>query len=644
MVAPLEGDIGLVPMGARGIGLQTPPHVLAMRALDAISAPFGTRRGGAIVLGGAIAQLTRYVLSSAGGRAPSLRDVHWTAPGRGESAITQLPVITLACEADASPASLPDNTLRALEVAELSRDADAAAFAGDLDAARLRYLEVLERAPRHPELCERVAWIDAVTDGRAEAALSLLVEATPAVFAGILGGKLLAAVKDPSGARAAYVRAAETEPYGPLATLTWLMAEPVATSKADRLLMLDNAVARAPSHRSAHVRRLAARLDAGDARGARADVEHLEALAIGARERLTICRDAADAFLRGGYAMVANDLYERALRYAPEDAAAVFGLGRSLYAAGQHRRALDLYARASSLAIHRGALLPGAELEMARGLADVTANRPAAIARVRAIPDAANEAFAARFLEGLWRSELGDATGAALAFGRLRHVVESAAGTLVSPGAEEVARMLAQAAVILETSVNDLAATERCLALALGLSPRDREIQTSFRRVAALVAQHAAPVALPPIHHDPEPASAPPAPQIAPHPEHHEESVEDLEARALSLTNRVRANPGDHADSDGARGDSRAARARYGAAGAVVGADGRRGCGGAGGGGADASTGAASNGEDGAGRRARGGGGALREFGELSGVGGTRGGGDHEAACREPRAHSEGGD
>jgi tetratricopeptide (TPR) repeat protein len=547
LVVPMDGDLGLVPVAARGVGLRAPPHVVAMRVLGALCAPFGAGRGGMVVLAKAATQLSRHVLSAAGGRAPGAADVRWTNAEVASSRASGRFVLTLGCRAHETPPALGDRLLRGLEVAELAREADAAALAGDLDAARRRYLEILDRAPRHPELCERIAWIDALEEGRAEAALSLLIEATPAAFAGILGGKLLAAVDDPSGARAAYVRAAETEPYGPLSALTWLLAAEVATGRAERLTMLDEAVARAPSHPTAHSRRLVARLEAGDVEGARADVEHLEALATGARDRLSVCRDAADAFLRRGFPREAYELYERGLRHAPGDAQAVLGLGRSLRAAGQPRRAVDLFARASLLATQSGRALYEAELELARGLAEIASDRPAAIARARAIPENMPESIGARFLEGRWRHELGDGTGASLAFGRLRQAVEAAPGLKQSPKREEVAEMLGEAATIEETSRGDLASAERCLELALRLSPRDPAIGARFRRVAALVAKapsggrgmliaSGAPAPVAPSLLDESVAASRP-----------EDGAEDLDAKAAVLTDRIRANPSDHA-------------------------------------------------------------------------------------------------
>jgi tetratricopeptide (TPR) repeat protein len=557
LVAPMDGDLRLIPERARGIGLGSPPHVLAMRALAAACAPFGKAVGGAIVLAGAAAQVVRHLMPAAGARAPSAGGVRWEAPVLGEGSLR----LRLEASRDAAPPALADRSLRALELAELAGAADDAAYAGDLEAARRLYLGVLERAPRHPEASQRLAWIDAVVGDRAEGALGTIVDAMPAAFAGVLGGALLAAVGDRDGALVAYTRGAQSEPYGPLAALTWLEAARLATALDVRLDALNQAVARAPALEAARWARLEARLDVADLRGARADAEHLEAAARGAEARHAVWRAAAAAFLARGHVAEASALFERALRYAPEDVEAVLGLARSLRAAGQGRRAVDLFARAVALGARAGAPAHEASIELARGLAEVAGDRPAAIARVRAVPPGLASSCAARFLEGRWRAELGDLAGAALSFGRLRDAVELAA----PPDPDGVAAMLVEAAEIEERERVDLHAAQRSLGLALRLRPHDRRIAATFRRVATLVAAAARPAPAPPPQAEPEPPepeSAPPEleaartdvpPPLVDEEEHSEEehseeehSEADDERLVQQLTDRLRGDPGDH--------------------------------------------------------------------------------------------------
>jgi tetratricopeptide (TPR) repeat protein len=545
LVAPIDGDLRLLPERARGIGLRAPPHALALRALAAACGGMGKVVQGAVVIAGAAAQIGRHLMPAAGARAPGAAGVRWEAPifaEPGEGALR----LRLEASADAVPPAHADRTLRALELAELAGDADDACCAGDLEKARRLYLAVLERAPRHPEVSQRLAWIDAVLGDRAEGALSTVVDAMPAAFAGILGGELLAAVGDHDGALVALSRAAETEPFGPLAALTWLEVARLAPALDVRLDALDKAVARSPSLDTARWARLEARLDLADIRGARGDAEHLEAAARGAEARHAVWRRAATSFLARGFVAEASALFERALRYAPDDAAAVLGLARSLRAAGQGRRALDLFARAVALADRAGRPAHEAVLELARSLAEIAGDRPAAIARVRAIPPGLAESPAARFHEGRWRADLGDLAGAEVAFGRLRDAVELSP----PPDPDAVAAMLVEAAEIEERERADLHAAQQSLGLALRLRPHDRRIAASFRRVAALVAQGT--------RHVTTPAPAPPEPPPvveAPEEDTPEAVTPELatpdeaedELLVQRLTERLRADPGDHA-------------------------------------------------------------------------------------------------
>ena len=549
IVAPLDGDLRVLPERARGIGLGAPPHVLAMRALGALVGPLGSAIGSAILVPGVAAQLARHVLPAAGARAPSATAVRWDAP------IAELGRFVIEARSGAAPPELSDRILRALELAELAGEADSAAFAGDLDDARDRYLTVLERAPRHPEITQRLAWIDAVNGDRAEGALSTLIDALPAVDTGALGGQLLAAVGDHDGARVALARGARAEPYGSLAALLWLSLAQLdvehrdAASLGERLDALDNAIARAPALDLARWARLELRLDLADLRGAKADIDHLEAAARGAEARHAVFRRAADAFLARGLLIESASLFERALRYAPESVEAVLGLARSLRAVGRDRRAMDLFARAVALASRQGSTAPAAELELARALAEIAGDRPAAVARARAVPPGLPESFEARFLEGRWRAELGDLAGAALAFGRLRDAVDISPELDVDRRAA-VAAMLVEAAAIEERERADHHAAQRLLGLALRLRPRDRAVAAEFRRVAALAAPA---VVAPVVARVIPPVSKPIQREIDPEPEAPEEPAEpyDSEAEddalAQTLTDRLRGNPDDHA-------------------------------------------------------------------------------------------------
>ncbi|MGK4002754.1 tetratricopeptide repeat protein [Sorangium sp. So ce1036] len=514
-VAPGERALRLMPERARGVGLGAPPHALALRALALMADDHGRLVEGAVVLDRAVEQIVRRLLPAAGARAPAVAGVRWAAVASEAGRFR-----VEGAQGEAPPA-LHERALRALEAAELAGAADRAALEGDLDEARRLYLAALERAPRHPEISSRLAWLDLVIGDRAEGALSTVVEAMPAVDAGLLGGALLEAVGDRDGAFSALTRAAHAEPYGPLAALAWLRAAALTDAIDVRLDALDLGVARAPGLEALRWARLEARLDVADARGALADAEHLEAAARGAEARHAVWRRAAEAYLARGHVADARALFERALRYAPESPEAVAGLARSLRAAGEGRRALDLLARARALIARgrgEGAPVRALDLELARGLAELADDRPAAVARVRGIPPEAPEALEARLLEGRWCAELGDLGGASVALGRLRDAVELAlhgrAADEAGPGRgprrapafddpAAVAAMLAEAAEIEERGRGDLLAAQRHLGLALRLRPRDPGIRAAFRRVSGELAPPPAAAA--------RPASRPPA-------------------------------------------------------------------------------------------------------------------------------------
>ena len=547
VIAPHERDIRLVPLGARGVGLGAPPQVVALRALAEACRPLGRVAGSAVILPDAVGMIVRHVLPIAGGRAPSVAGVRWQAASGDETGLS------LSIDLSSAPTQLPAEALRALELVELSAAADEAAMAGDLDEARRRYLMALERAPRHPELSTRLAWIDVVAGERVEAALSTLVDAMPAVDAGILGGELLFALGDEAGSLAAYSNAAHAEPFGSLAAFAWLAVARLAPELGGRLEALDQAVTRAPLLDDARWARLTARLDVGDAQGAKADAEHLEATVRGPEARHAVWAKAAGLFLDRGYVLEARALFERALRYAPDNPEACLGLARSLRAAGEGRRALDVLTRAAALAARARRTLPEVEIEIARGLVEFASDRSAAIARVRAVSPGKPETAEARLLEGRWRAELGDLAGASTAFARLREAAES-----VSPNDVDrcafVASMLVEAADIEENAHQDPRAAQRLLGVAVRLRPRDTKIGASFRRLSASfvrVAQPAhAPPAAPPSstqqratqEADVEPVSAEEEVAIAVD----DEPEEEDEILVERLTDRVRANPHDH--------------------------------------------------------------------------------------------------
>ncbi len=518
----------LLVAGARGLGLGAPAFVVALRALGAAFADDGEVHHGVVVvrdLGGIIA---RHVLPAAGARAPASHGVEI----RLDATLASRKLVVVA-ERDCEPPALDPYVIGALELTELAGQGDEAALRGDVADARARYLTALERAPRHPDLAARVAAIDLLAGGRAEAALSVLVDAMPAVDAGVLGGELLALVGDADGAYAAYRRAAEDEPFGPLAALAWLRAAKAAQRPGLHEEAVDQALVRAPSMPDARWERLGARLDRGDVRGALADAEHLEADAVLGVDRVEVCLRAGEAFAAHGHLREAKSRFERALRVRPENATAVLALARSLRDLGQGSRALDLFARAATLAEREPSVAAMADLELARSLVEVAGNTPAAIARAARVPPDGIEGLEARALEGELRASMGDATGAARVFGRLRALAEAFPSR--DPWATRAARFLLDASRVEEKELGDVAAARESAALALRLAPTNGAAAAELRRLSRdLRAAVEAP------RPDPLPTEAPAPPALDVDGDDSEQA-----ARIEDLTAKLRANPAD---------------------------------------------------------------------------------------------------
>jgi len=531
LLAPNDGDLRLIPTRARGVGLDAPAHVVASRVLGTMLGSIAVRVGAAHVVSDVGARVARAILPDAGARAPSALGLRLML---GED--LELQRVSLEGRMDAAPQELGPRTLRALELAELCADAEVAELEGDIDGARRSYLVALERAPRHPDIAERLAAIDLVVGDRTEAALSTLTEARGAMDAGFVGASALAASGDTEGAYAAFASTASDEPFGPLAALAWLRAADLTSEPRARRDALDQALVRAPALASARWARLDSRLGLGDSKGALADAEHLEGAARGPEARYAVSLAAGRRFAARGFATLARIRFEKALVYRPDAADAVLGLAKALLELGKPARALDLFARAVALGDRYGRPSAEASLELARALVLVAGDRSAAIARAATISPDAPEAAAARLLEGRWRAELGDEPGASRALARLRELCELFGTEAEEARRDELSRLLVEASEIDSDRLRDLRAAERDLALAVRLSPRDREIARRLRAIATAPETEAAP---PEAGASREPSPAGPSPtEVPPEPDDTESDVE-------WLTDALRANPRD---------------------------------------------------------------------------------------------------
>jgi tetratricopeptide (TPR) repeat protein len=214
--------------------------------------------------------------------------------------------------------------------------------------------------------------------------------------------------------------------------------------------------------------------------GAIADAEHLEAAAAGTRPRHEVCRRAAEALLDAGFVRDAGRLFERALRYLPDDAEATTGLGRALLEVGKVDRAAALFERALELSVSTGAVHGRALLDLGRLLAERFGDLPQAIARVRAVPSSSPYALEARFRESRWRARLGDLARASVAFGRAREEL-----TLARPiDVRQAVEWITEAALFERDVMKDPVAAEKHLALAVKLAPTDRAAGALYRTVA----------------------------------------------------------------------------------------------------------------------------------------------------------------
>jgi tetratricopeptide (TPR) repeat protein len=461
---------------ARAGGAVGVPLATALQLVGSALGVAATRRGRVFVCENLGYQVGCAVLPQVGARAPQVEQGTVSAlQHEGEQ-------WTWLVDPALPPPALSDHALRCLELAESVRRADDALVEGALDTAREEYLRALELAPMQPQMVRLIAEIDVALGGREDAALAMLRETVPLPSAGALAGELLAGTGELERARESFDQAIRGEPYAPVAALWALRASELEPDERTRLAALDRAVALAPALNVVRRARVLARARLGDTQGAWADAQHLEAAASGARARHDALCLAARALLGSGWVKEAGRIFERALRYVPDDPGATLGLAQSFLATGQVRRAIALLERAIALSERSGESNGEALLTLARALADELSDVPQAVARVRQVPAQAACVHEARALEAQWLEQLGDLAGAGLAYARLRQAVELA----LPQDAERVAQWLVRASQF--ESPHDLNAAERHLAVALRLRPHDPQLQVQYRQTAAQLA------------------------------------------------------------------------------------------------------------------------------------------------------------
>lgn len=573
--AMFEGENAvLVVANARGANLAATATELALAALDALVGEFAERCGAVFTVRQAARALSAALLPEAGARIPTTDGVVWNVSAHDRD------TWFFQAERGAVPSPPTDAAVRTRATAVLLSDGDDALVAGDLERAREAFLTALERAPRQDEIVRRIVEIDARTAGREEALLALVGESidptrarTASATTGTLRGELLAAMGDVTSAIAHLEHVGHAEPAPALASRVFERAASLGGEPFLAANWLDHALARWPRAISARWARVSVRLALGRIEEAIADVAHLEALARGARAKHAVWVRAGHAFHAAGLGSRARAIFERALRYEPDDAYALAGLGEALISEGAAARGVAILTRALGLLQDRGEASGSLLLALARAFAEHLDDAPTAIAHAAAIAPEAAEAPVARGLEGRWRARLGDVVGSSLAFARMREMASALApappaastaavrDSAAMAGLGPLVELLREAASLETERRGDLLAAQRHLAVALRLAPHDSLVQTAYRSAGSAILAESAPR-----HEGPAASGKADAPEPVPHAVEAEmppditagllqasdpfagaEEDSDLAARADELGRRVQADPRDEA-------------------------------------------------------------------------------------------------
>ena len=520
MIEPRNDGLVVYVANARGVGLTQPASLLALRVARALFGAANAEQSGArFRLDRIAAHIARHVLPDAGARVPDASALRFKPPFADN--------VALILEGSSARLGVEEDVVdtRIKEAIELTTKADDALLADDHALARTRLLEALERAPKHPVVSLRIAEIDAAHGKRNVSALGLLRDLRVPVNAGSLEGDLLLAQGDRAGAMAAYAKEAEREESGPLAALIHAKAAALHPDPLDALVWLDFAVSRAPGRAPLRWVRVQKRLLAGKVEAALSDVEHLEAIAHGPREKFRVWLNAGRAWEEAGAIDEAGEMYENALRYSPDDPSALFGLGTSLVHRKRSARGIGLMVQAIELAESKrlpAATLSPMVLAVARALAEDIGDLPAAIARVRSIPRDTPESTLARGLEGRWRHTIGDLPGASLAFARMRDGVDQHDTVNVS---DDIVSLLVEAGTFERDVKHDTASARRHFSTALSRRPGNDTVLHALQQLEPR----------PPVPSAPAPVVSAAAPAL------------DPEARAEELIVQLKARPEDDA-------------------------------------------------------------------------------------------------
>lgn len=483
VVDPTDHGLRLHVLRPRGVDLPAPARTLALRAVEAATHRLATRSGGRFDLETLPETVARHLLPDLGLRMPAIDPMHfaWFATAHRAGSIIA---------SGDPPPELHEHVLRARELHDLHAAADRALLEGHLEGARSAALLALEQSPHEPALLHLLADLDRHAGGRAEAALSTLARApkSPRPFDGGLSGTLHEECGDVPAALATYTLSAERDDVSWLGAACFRRAATLCDQPFDALEWLDRAIVRDPSDASAHGERVRTAFAAGRPGDARASVEHLDALIVGAHTKFEVWVAAGQAARARGFGGEAIALFERALARVPDEPRALAGLGTTMIQERRIARGVALLHKALERAEALDQGTSPIALELAKALADGLDNLPGAIARVRRVPSGAEEALEARLLEGRWRAALGDILGASVAFAHFRELARNRVnadsrirGDLVATGLLEAARFERQ-------QHHDVLAAHAHASIALELRPTDPAVRAFYRHVAAELA------------------------------------------------------------------------------------------------------------------------------------------------------------
>jgi len=473
----------LLATDVRPLGPLADPPLLAAARLLARVIPGGGADGLANVVHDPVRTVLRRILPAHGWRLPFTDGVVLCAIEVEPDALRLS--FAQAAPATAAPGTTIDDARR-VEAEKLASASDAALAAGDPARARTELLVALDRAPRQPDLLERLAGIDATDPERAPAALALAdelaaAEPRPTALALAAMAALSAGRPDVAADRLEALSLADPVPLA-RAIAARAAAARLAHRAPDRAVRLYEA---ALAVRREDPTALWAVLDLSVRLRRRLDLEKVVPRLLAATavlERAAVHARLARVWLDAWRdTAAARAEAERALRIDPEHEDALRVMAALLAQAGDSPRALRAWDRVAAAARKRGdpsaaadALVSAGRLWRATGKDDSLA-----LARFSAAIDAAPEHVDALALRAKLRAAQGDAQAASIDWQRALAAAEVQVREDLPALRVLVARHMLEAA-------GDLDGAEKLLAKAWEARQDDPEILSLVESVLYL--------------------------------------------------------------------------------------------------------------------------------------------------------------